>query len=139
MRRRGFAAPRLWPRCWRLRRRSTCRASTWTGSLVGPHYIFICLKIYLFFTPGYSENMTCFVQLWSAVAQALHAHGKQLAISVDDSGGRPFAMNATDWCVDPKERKEKRKKEKKKEKKKRKDKERRTIKRTQCVFLRVCL
>lgn len=41
---------------------------------------------------GVGNDVQCFVQLWARVAARLHAHGRKLAINVDNSGGEAFRV-----------------------------------------------
>ena len=49
---------------------------------------------------GAGCNVTCHMELWSQVSKTLRAHGKELAISVDDSKGVPFDPSQTNWTYE---------------------------------------
>ena len=49
---------------------------------------------------GYGCNVTCHQQLWGQVSQKLHANGKELAVSVDDSKGTTIDRTATNWTYE---------------------------------------
>jgi hypothetical protein len=49
---------------------------------------------------GYGNNVSCHMALWSHVSKTLRAHGKELALSVDDSKGLPFNPSLTNWSYE---------------------------------------
>ena len=49
---------------------------------------------------GWGNNITCHQELWGKAVKTFRKHGKELALSIDDSKAIPFNRASTNWSFE---------------------------------------